>query len=147
MYLRASEPFPSTKPARDERALDLVVPYTSPALTARALAVAVDLAQGFETNITLLAVYVLPYPGPLECQPGIKTRFEAELSTVARTHSVPIRARLVFARDRLDGFLGSLPRRALVVIGTKSRWWRTPEERLAWRLTARGHSVALIKVN
>ena len=129
-----------------ERPLELVVPYTSPALAAQALAEALKLAQGFDAAVTLMAVHVLPYPSPLECQAGIRQRLEAELTTVARTSAVSVRVKLVFARDRADAYLGLLGRQSLVVIGTKDRWWRTGEERLARRLTAGGHSVAVVKV-
>ena len=84
------------------------MPYTNPALTARALAAAAELARGFEAAVTLMAVHVLPYPSPLECQEGIRKRLEAELTAVARTSPVAIRVKLVFARDREDAYLGLL---------------------------------------
>jgi len=137
-------------PAADElgqetRPFELGVPYTNAAVAAQALARAVELAHGFEAAVTLMAVHVLPYPSPLESQEGIRKRLEAELTAVARTSPVSIRVKLVFARDREDAYLGLLPRQSLVVIGTKDRWWRTREERLARRLTARGYSVAVVK--
>ncbi len=146
MFLRdhAQPPLAEIKPS--QRPFDLVVPYTNPALTARALAAAGELARGFEMAVTLMAVHVLPYPTALECQDGIRQRLEAELTAVARTSPAAIRVKLVFARDRADAYLGLLHRHSMVVIGTKDRWWRTPEERLARRLTAGGHSVAVIKV-
>jgi len=146
-FLRDSTGLPvAAEIGQQERPLELVVPYTSPALAAQALATALELARGFEAAVTLMAVHVLPYPSPLECQEGIRKRLEAELTEVACTSPVLIRVKLVFARDREDAYLGLLPRQSLVVIGTKDRWWRTPEERLARRLTARGHSVAIVKV-
>ena len=93
-----------------------------------------------------MAVYVLPYPSPLECQEGIRKRLETELTAVARSSPAAIRIKLVFARDREDAYLGLLQRQSLVVMGAKDRWWPTREERLARKLAARGHSVALIKV-
>jgi len=146
MFLRDSVQLPLAEIERPERPLELVVPYTNPALAARALAAATELARGFEAAVTLMAVHVLPYPAPLECQQGIRQRLEAELTAVARTSPVAIRVKLVFARDRADAFLGLLRRQSLVVIGTNNRWWRTREERLARRLSAAGHSVAVVKV-
>jgi hypothetical protein len=146
MFLRGGTPLPLSEIKPPERPLDVVVPYTNPALTARALAAAVELARGFEAAVTLMAVYVLPYPSPLECQEGIRKRLEAELTAVTRTSQVAIRVNLAFARDRADAYLGLLGRQSLVVIGTKDRWWRTREERLARKLTAGGHSVAVVKV-
>jgi hypothetical protein len=132
--------------SRREGSLDLVVPYADPALTTRALAAALKLADGCNATVTLLAVHVLPYPAPLECQQGIRQRLEGELAAVARATPALLRAQLVFARDREETYLALLRRESLVVIGTKDRWWRTGEERLARKLAAHGHSVAVIKV-
>jgi hypothetical protein len=145
-FSRASAHAPLAKLERPQRPLELVVPYTNPALTARALTAAAELARGFEAAITLIAVHVLPYPAPLECQEGIRNRLEAELTAMARTSPVAIRVKLIFARDREAAYLGLLKPQSLVVIGTKDRWWRTREERLARRLTAGGHRVAVVKV-
>ena len=146
MILRESAHSPLAEFERPQRPLELVVPFTNPALTARALAAAAELAQGFEAVVTLMAVHVLPYPAPLECQEGIRKRLEADLAALARTSPVAIRVKLIFARDREAAFLALLKPQSLVVIGTKDRWWRTREERLARRLTAGGHRVAVVKV-
>jgi len=146
MFLGDSAKSPMAHLERPERPLDLVVPYTNPALTACALAAATELARGSETEVTLMAVHVLPYPSPLECREGIRQRLEAELTTVAHTTPASIRVKLVFARDPADAYLGLLRRDSLIVIGAKNRWWRTREERLARRLTSSGYSVAIIKV-
>jgi hypothetical protein len=146
MFLRERAHSPLAEIERPQRPLELVVPFTNPALTARALAAAAELAQGFEAVVTLMAVHVLPYPAPLECQEGIRKRLEADLAALARTSPVAIRVKLIFARDREAAFLALLKPQSLVVIGTKDRWWRTREERLARRLTAGGHRVAVVKV-
>jgi hypothetical protein len=146
MFLRESAHSPLAEIERPQRPLELVVPFTNPALTARALAAAAELAQGFDAAVTLMAVHVLPYPSPLECQDGIRQRLEADLAAMARTSPVAIRVKLIFARDREAAFLALLKPQSLVVIGTKDRWWRTREERLARRLTAGGHRVAVVKV-
>ena len=151
-FLRDSAQLPLAEIQARECPLELVVPYTNAALAARALAAATELARGFEAAVTLMAVHVLPYPSPLECQEGIRKRLEAELTAVARTSPVSIRVKLVFARDRADAYLGLLRRRlelrrqSMVVIGTKDRWWPTREERLARKLTVAGHSVAIIRM-
>jgi hypothetical protein len=145
-FLRDSAQLPLTAIQQPERPFEVVVPYTNPALAAGALAAAVELARGFEVAVTLMAVYVLPYPSPLECQEGIRKRLEAELTAVARTSAVATRVKLVFARNREDAYLGLLQHGSLVVIGAKIRWWKTREERLARRLISSGHSVAVVKV-
>ncbi len=124
----------------------MLVPYTNPALAAHALSRALELAHGLEAVVTLMAVHVLPYPAPLECQEGIRQRLESELAAVARTSPVSIRLKLVFARDRDDAYLGLLRPQSIVVVGTKDHWWRTREERFARRLATRGHCVTVIKV-
>ena len=146
IFVRDSARLPLPEITQAERPLELVVPYTNPAVTAQALAAAVEWAKGFQAAVTLMAVHVLPYPSPLECQEGIRRRLEAELLSVARTSQAEIRVKLVFARGREDAYLGLLPRQSLVVIGTKDHWWRTREERLARALTSGGHSVAVVKV-
>jgi len=145
-FLSAGIQLPLGAESPRRRPLELVVPYTDAALTAQALAGALEMARGLESAVTLMAVHILPYPSPLEYQEGIRERLESELTAVARTSPVTVRVKLVFARDRAEAYLGLLPRHSLVVIGTRERWWRTREERLARQLAAGGHSVALIKV-
>ena len=125
----------------------LVVPYVNPAATTRALAAALQLADGCGAEVTLMAVHVLPYPAPLECQEGIRQRLEAELAAVARATGASVSIQLVFARDSEQAFVALLPRKSLVVIGAKHHWWRTSEERFARKLASHGHSVTVIKVN
>jgi len=137
---------PALEPHRQARPLDLVVPYVDPAVTTRALAAALKLANGCSAEVTLMAVHVLPYPAPLECDEGIRQRLETDLAAVARATPASLHVKLVFARDREETYLALLPRESVVVIGTKDRWWRTREERLARKLAAHGHSVAVIKV-
>jgi hypothetical protein len=137
---------PALESHRRERPLDLVVPYVNAALTTRALAAALKLADGCSAEVTLMAVHVLPYPAPLECQEGIRQRLEANLAAMARATRASVSIKLVFARDREDAYLALLRRKSLVVVGTKDRWWRTREERFARKLAAHGHSVAVIKV-
>jgi hypothetical protein len=146
LFLRESAQWPLAEMQSAEQPLQLVVLYNNPLLTARALAAAAEWALEFDAAVTLMAVYVLPYPSPLECQEGIRKRLERELTAVARTSPAAIRIRLVFARDREDACMGMLQCQSVVVLGAKDRWWPTREERLARKLAASGHSVALIKV-
>jgi hypothetical protein len=128
------------------RPLQLIVPFTNPALTAKSLAAAVEFSRGFQAAVTLVAVYIVPYPAPLECREGIRNCLEAHLTAVARAIPAETRVELIFARDQEDAYRGLLDRKALIVIGSERRWWRTREERLARRLARSGHSVAMIKV-
>ena len=129
-----------------EDPLDLVVLHADPKLTAHAVSAALKLANGFAAEITLLAVHVVPYPAPLECQEGVRQCLEEELSAVARATHASLNINVVFARDREEICLDLLRHKSLVVMGTRDRWWRTSEERFARTLAAHGHSVALIKV-
>jgi len=133
-------------PVADPPPVEVIVPYSNPVLAAAALSGALDLACGLETLVTLVAVHVLPFPAPLECQEGIRHRLEANLAAIVRTTPATVRMKIVFARSRQDAFLRLLPRRSLVVVGARARWWRTREERFARMLAAAGHSVAIITV-
>jgi len=138
---------PETTAADRAGPLELAVLYTNPALTAATLEAALQLARGCAAGVTIVAVHVLPYPAPLAVQEGIREHLEAELSGIARTCPVAIRLKLVFARNRAEVYRQLLERGALVVMGTRRRWWPTREERLARRLAAGGRSVALVKVS
>ena len=98
--VRGRATLPLAGVARPEIPLEVVVPYTNQALAAEALTAAIEMARGFDAAVTLMAVHVLPYPSPLECQEGIRRRLEAELTAVARTSSAATRVKLVCARDR-----------------------------------------------
>jgi len=137
---------PAIESHPQEHPIEVVVLYVDTGVTTRALAAALKLANGCGAAVTLIAVHVLPYPAPLDCQQGIRRRLEAELTTMARATAAALRVTLVFARDREETCLALLRRESLVVIGTKDRWWPTREERFARKLAAHGHSVAVIKV-
>ena len=126
--------------------LNIVVPYTNPAPTARALKIALRFAQGIDSIVTLLAVHVVPYPAPLECDEGMRARLEAGVRAVVPPSSTVIRAKLVFARSREQVYAALFRERSLVVIGTRDCWWPTREERFARRLAKAGHSVAIVRV-
>lgn len=146
MSLRGSRLLPQPRVEFPERPLELVVPVTSPALAAQALAAAAELARGSQSAVTLMAVHVLPYPSPLECPAGMRERLEADLTAIARTAPVAARVNLIFARSREEAYLALLPRHSLVVMGVKHRWWPTGEDRFARKLASAGHSVAVIRV-
>ena|SRR5579871_2677100 len=146
IFLGGAEHQPLANRGSEGRPLRVVVPYTDPVLATEALTAAAELARDVEAALILMAVHVLPFPTPLECQEGIRIRLENELATVARASRADVRVKLVFARDRGDAFLGLLPRHSLVLVGARKRWWKTREERLAKRLSAAGHSVAVIRV-
>ena len=127
------------------RQLSVVVPYTTVELTKAALAKAAELAASLEAKITLLDVHIVPFPLSLTEPDVCWEHLNRTLQAVAATASEPIEVKLVFARDK-DVMERYMPEDSVGVIATKKRWWRTAEEKLARKLSAAGHSIALLKV-
>jgi hypothetical protein len=126
--------------------LQLVIPYTTPELTQAALKSAAIFAHNLEATVRLLHVHVLPYPRPLD-QPDVSSEhLENKLADAAGQCPLPVRAEVVYARDRQEAFRQLLPPGSLVLIATRTRWWPTAQQRLAHSLSRAGHSVALLAV-
>ncbi len=137
----------SLKPARrfsGAGALEIVVPYSSPQLTAKVVERAGALGAGLDVRLKLVAVYVAPYPAELRCPAAMERHLTARLTEIAERASLPASLHLVVSRDRLDGLRRLLRPGSAVLLGTRKRFWRTREERLARDLTRQGHQVSLI---
>jgi len=123
---------------------DVVVPYTSPDITARVVRKAAALAAGLNATLKLVAVYVAPYPAELRCPASMQEHLTARLSEIAERSPLPAHVHLAVARDRAVGFGQILKPASAVLMGSRKRWWRTREERLARELAHAGHSVTLL---
>jgi hypothetical protein len=99
------------------------------------------LAVGLNVALKLVAVYVAPYPADLDCPAAMEEHLTARLAELAERSTLPSSVELVVARDRGE----VLPPGSTVLLGSRRRWWRTPEERLARALTRQGHRVSLIR--
>jgi hypothetical protein len=126
------------------RPLQIVVPYTTPDLSRAALNAAATLAEDMQATVVLLAVQVVPYPLPLDQPPVQTTFFLRQLTTMARENPLQVRIELVLARSRSEALRKFIAPGTLVLLVTKKRWWRTPEERLARILAEQGCSVSLL---
>ncbi|MDE3159116.1 MAG: hypothetical protein KGM92_10140 [Acidobacteriota bacterium] len=102
------------------------------------------LAAGLNVALKLVAVYVAPYPADLDCPAATKEHLTSRLTELRERSTLPSSVELVVARDRSEGLRQVLPPGSTVLLGSRRRWWRTPEERLARALTHQGHRVSLI---
>ena len=124
--------------------LGIVVPYIGSELTGKVMERATVLAAGLNVVLKLVAVYVAPYPADLDCPAAMEEHLSSRLAELAQRSTLPSSVELVVARDRSDGLRQVLPPGSTVLLGSRRRWWRTPEERLARALTRQGHRVSLI---
>jgi hypothetical protein len=114
--------------------LRVVIPYTTPELTSVALrhaAVCTDL----NVQVSLIDIQVVPFPCSLD-QPPINRKFSKQRLHALLEHSgLPGEVEVLYVRDWLDGFRRALAPHSLVIMSSKSRWWRTKEERLGGNVT------------
>ena len=127
--------------------LPVVIPHTSPDLTAAALRSVQPLVTGLEAAVTLMAVQVVPYPLFLDRPDVDPGRLAADLDDLASACDFPVRVVIVVARERTSALQQAIPKGTLVVIPTRPRrWWRTTEKRLAGALRRNGHTVTLLSL-
>jgi hypothetical protein len=128
------------------RRLQLVIPYTTRELTEAALKAAGPMVEGLGAMVSMVYVQVVPYPRSLEEPDVASEHLKARIEQTARESAVPVRAEVVYARDRAEAFRQVLRPGSLVLLATRKRWWATAEERLGRLLLRAGHSVALVAV-
>jgi hypothetical protein len=142
-----ADPVPdSVEFSRTDTLLWIVVPYTTPELTRAALKAAAGFGQGLDVAVRLIDVHMVPYPCDID-QPIVNSEHLKErLRKAACQCDLPIRAEVVYARDRDEGFHQVLRSRSLILLASRKRWWRTAEEKLARTLRRAGHKVTLLAV-
>ena len=126
--------------------LELVVPYTDPDLARALLHKAVLLTAGLQARIVLVAVHSVPFPADFRCPASTHAFLVNQLTELAAGCPLPVIPQVVLARSRDEGFRYALRRESTVLVGTHRRFWRTSEERLARKLLADGHKVALLHI-
>ena len=126
--------------------LELVVPYTDPALARALLRKAAALTAGLQARISLVAVHAVPFPADFHCAASTHSFLVNQLTLLADGCSLPVTPQVVMARSREEGFRYALGRESTVLVGTHRHFWRTREERLARTLVADGHKVALLHI-
>ncbi len=137
---------PGTLEAAPERRLEIDVLYTQPDLTRRVMERAMILTRGLDARITVLAVHAAPYPAPLGCPSAVHAFLVEHLVELCAKSPLPAEARIIVARSSYEGFRRALKPESIVLLATRKRFWRTPEQRLARALAADGHRVNLINV-
>jgi hypothetical protein len=126
--------------------LELVVPYTEPALARALLRRAAELTAGLQARISLVAVHTVPFPADFHCPTCTHTFLVDQLMELAAESPLPVNPQVVLARSREEGFRYALRPESTVLVGTHRHFWRTSEERLARTLAADGHKVALLHI-
>jgi hypothetical protein len=133
-------------PSHGEHKLDIKVIYTGTSATSAALAAAASMARGLSARITILAAQVVPYPLPLTDPPvptGFTERVLASMTAeLEEESSIEIR----LCRDREQTLRQAVGPASVVVIGTRKRWWPTPEKTLARLLQRDGRRVVLVNI-
>ena len=133
----------SASSAGEAGLLDIVVPYTTPWLTRRALREAQELASKLPSRIRLLRMLTVPYPLDLRYPPVAFDVLREQTRQVARGIAATD-ILLLLTRDPEQTLLKIMHPGSIVVIASKKRWWRTAEERLQRICERKGHQVALI---
>lgn len=123
------------------RALDIVVPFTSPPLTRVALAAAGRLSAELRPLIRMVRTQTVPFPLQLDAAPVSSDVLRRQLTPLAEEYGADLQ--ICFARDSFEGLLYVLALDSVILIAARRRWFVTREERLAKRLLRRGYSVLL----
>jgi hypothetical protein len=121
--------------------LDLVVPFTTPALTQAALDAANQMGTGLNASIRLVKVQVVPFPMDLNQSP-VALDFVREQMRHFRSE-LETQPEIRLAREHTPGLVGTLRPNSVVVIAYRKRPWRTREERLAGALWKAGYHAVL----
>ena len=115
--------------------------FTSVPATLLALRRAASLASRLNAHITLVVPQLVPYPLPLTSPPVLVDFNERRFRVITSEIPVATTVRVYLCRDKMDALALALGPRSLVVVGTRRRWWPTPETRLASKLRHAGHHV------
>ena len=134
-------------PQRTESATDLHIDvvFTDFDETRAALKAAAALATGLGANIDLIVPHIVPFPLQLAqpaVPPGFTLRRLMDLASAAR---VQPSIRVYLCRDRVETLQQVLDPGALVVLGSRNRWFPTTPERLARTLRRKGHHVIVAR--
>jgi hypothetical protein len=126
--------------------MEIVVPFTEWTVTGALLKRAAHLTAGLNAKITLVAVHTTPYPATFGCPTAVHSHLVEQLVELAAHCPLPVTPHVVLARSREEGFQFVLAPQATVLVGSRKRFWRTSEERLAHSLVRDGHKVILVHV-
>jgi hypothetical protein len=125
-------------------AFAVTVLYTNIRETLAALRRAASLARDLGATIRILNVRTVPYPLPLDKPPVDREVVARNISTIADGQPIPTRIEICFGRDVLESLLQSLSPNSIVLVGMRTRWWPTKEQKLAQQLARHGHQLILV---
>jgi hypothetical protein len=135
---------PNTR-AGNEAKLEISVVFTSAERTSAALQEAGRLAQELNAHISLIVPQTVPFPLPLINPPVLLDFSRSRLGELAGESRVETSVRLYLCREREHALRMALAPGSLVVIGTRGRWWRGGDRRLAAHLRRAGHRVVIVE--
>ena len=124
------------------------VVFTTWAGTHAALMAAGDWARQLEGKVVLRFLEVVPRQFALRRPPAsieLATRRLSALATAACS-DVNVEIQLCLCTDLRECLAASLEEKSLVILGGRSRWWRTWEKELAEFLRERGHVVLFVDI-
>ena len=120
---------------------------TSCAGTLTALETARHIAVERRTPVVLLVPRVVSFTRSLDQPDEDPVAIAESYRTIVDQSGIAANVRVCFCREPHDVFGRLLIDDADVVVGgPRGRWWPSPEERLARRLTAEGHHVTFADV-
>jgi hypothetical protein len=125
---------------------EIVVPFTEWAVTVAVIERAVTLTAKLDAHLMLLAVHTVPYPLPFGCPAAAHARLVEQLIDLAGRSPLPVNPQVVVARSFTEGFRHALKPESTILLGTRRRFWKTAEQRMAESLAADGHHVALVHI-
>ena len=130
----------------DAAVMQVVVVHSEVSVTAAVLQRAAEWVSGLNARVLLVAVHTVPYPAAFASASASHAHLVGQLADLASQCSLAVTPHVVMSRYREEGFRFVLPEESTVLVGTKKRLWRTPEERLASVLAKDGHKVVLFHV-
>jgi hypothetical protein len=126
--------------------IEIVVPFTEWAVTEAVMKRAVAFAEKLNARLLLVAVHTVPYPMSFGCPALVHAHLVDQLIDLASRCPLPVNPQVVLARSCEEGFRHALKPESTVLVGTRKRFWKTSEEKLAAVLAHEGHHVALVHV-
>jgi hypothetical protein len=121
-----TEPFDGV--LADTNPLDIVVPYTTPELTRVALNKAEELSWQVPSSIRIVRMQRVPFPLALS-QPPVSAQVLREQTREIASGMQVAEIAIYLTREPVETLLSALRPRSILVIASKRRWWRTPQER------------------
>jgi hypothetical protein len=127
--------------------LGINVVFTSTEHTPAALAAAARFGRDLEAHIRFLVIQAVPVHFSSLHHPPVSLEFLEQRAckmAFACGDDVKIAVEVYLCGDSKQCILRVLKPRSLVMVGGRSYWWRTREEKLASILQAHGHRVILV---